>query len=241
MSFDLNITSLCNHQVFRELALIDTDRRTIRLEKPMGATSNLEIYATDNFISSDLYEIVQDPLEIDVNRDRVIYFKNKWRSPTDYFEISYTTLPSFCAKCAGSNYLDDPQLNVQGDLLIIRDEYLLMQNVEKFIITAINSNTFHPFIGTNLQGLIGTRISNVSFVISQITAEISRTLQKLQDLQSQYQQTGRAVTTGEMLATINDIQVTQDTNDPSILRANVSVTAQSGQTVEFTQILKLRV
>lgn len=241
MSFDLNITSLCNHLVYRELALIDKDRRTIRLEKPIGATLNLQVYAADNLIPNTYYEIAQDPVQISMNRDRIVYFYERWKSPSDYFEISYITIPSYCSKCGGGNYLDDVQLNIRGDLLTLRDEQLLMQNVEKFIITSLNSNPFHSFIGTNLTGLIGTRISNVSFLLTQITAEISRTLQKFQDLQSQYQLTGRAISPGEILATIDDIQVTQDTIDPSIMRANVIVTAQSGETVQFTQVLKLRV
>jgi hypothetical protein len=114
-----------------------------------------------------------------------------------------------------------------------------MQNVEKFIVTVINSNPFHPFIGTGLVGLIGKRIANFNFLASQITSEINRTLQKLQDLQSQYQTAGRVVTDGELLASVDDIQAEQDIEDPSIVRVNVTVTAQSGKTVQFTQIIRI--
>lgn len=240
MSFDPNLITQCDHLVYKELTGLDIDLRTIRLASPLGSTSNIKVYATDNLISSNMYDIIPDPAEIDINRDKIIKLKNRWQSPGDYFEITYLTISSFCAKCSGSNYLDDLSYNVRGDLFTIRDERLLMQNVEKFVITTINSNPFHTFIGTGLVGLIGNRISNTAFLVSQITSEINRTLQKLKDLQGQYQMTGRAVTPGEMLESVNDIQVTSDVSDPTILRAAISVTAQSGKTVEFTQIIRLR-
>lgn len=239
MSFDLNLTPLCDHKVFRELDLIDTDRKTIRLASPL-ASNTVSIYAVDNLVPSSMYEIVNDPNEIDVNRNKVIFFKDKWKSPSDYFEITYWTLPTFCTKCVGTKYLDDMFFNVRGELSEQRNEYLLMQNVEKWVVTTINSNPFHTYIGTDLIGLIGTRVTNSSFLVTQITAEISRALSKFKDIQSQYQLTGRVVTSGEMLLSVDDITVTQDVVDPTTFRANVTVTAQSGQTVQFTQILRLR-
>ena len=240
MSFDLNLNTLCNHLVFRELSFIEDDRRTLRLGSPLGAINSVQIYATENLVPESMYEIVSDPNEIDVNRDKVIRFKEKWRDLSDYFETNYVTLSSFCIKCAGNLYLDDISYNVRKELLEIRNEYLLMQNVEKFIVTIINSNAFHLFIGTGLVGLIGKRISNVNFLTTQITSEINRTLQKLQDLQGQYQMAGRVVTQGELLASVDDIQVVQDTNDPTVVRVTVTVTAQSGKTVQFTQIIRIR-
>jgi len=240
MSFDLNLITRCDHRVYKELTALEDDFRSIRLEKPIGSTDNIRVYAMDNLLSPSLYDIVPDPEQIDVNRDRIIKLKDEWRSPRDYFEITYLTLSSFCAKCSGSNTLDDISYNVRGGLYTIRDEALLMQNIEKFVITTINSNPFHQFIGTGLVGLIGNKIANTSFLVSQITSEITRTLQKLQDLQAQYQMTGRAITPGEMLESVNDIQVTSDEEDPTILRATISVTAQSGKPVQFTQILRLR-
>jgi hypothetical protein len=240
MSFDLNLNTLCDHLVFRELAAVEDDRRTIRFSSTLGAIDTVKLYATDNLVPSSMYEIVSDPNQINVNQDKVIQFKEKWKSPTDYFEITYVTLSNVCTKCVGSKYLDDLSYDVRGGLLQIRNEYLLMQNVEKFVVTTINSNPFHLYVGTGLVGLIGKRISSATFLQSQITAEIGRALQKLQDLQGQYLNTGRAITEGEMLATVDSIQVTQDADDPSIFRAEVTVTAQSGKTVQFTQIIRIR-
>jgi hypothetical protein len=237
MSFDLNLTTVCDHAVFRELMVVDQDLHTLRTDKPLASAGTVKVYATDNLLPSSMYYITDDPQD---KTDKVIYLKDKWRSPTDYFEVSYVTILNYCPKCVGSKYLDDITYNVMGDFVVTRDEALLMQNVEKFTVTVINSNPFHVYIGTSLVNLIGTRVSNISFMVSQITAEITRGLQKFQNLQAQYKLTGRDMTPGETLDTINSIQVTQDTNDPTIMRATVSVTAESGKPGEFTQYLKIR-
>lgn len=241
MSFDLNLTTACDHLVYKELSLLDSTAKILRPDKPIAITATLKLYATENLVPQNMYTIINDPQPPPIGEDRlkVIRFKSKWRSPRDYFQICYQTLSGYCAKCAGTNYLDDITYDVRGDAFTIRNERLLMQNVEKFVVTTLGSNAFHDFIGTSLINLIGSRISSVSFLSSQITSEISRTLQKFQSLQSQYKATGRAVTDGEMLQSINSINVTQDVNDPTIFNADVSVSAVSGKTVEFTQRLKV--
>jgi len=142
MSFDLNLTTACDHLVFRELTVLDKDARTIHLQNPIAATATVQVFATDNLVPDTMYRIINNPTET-VNPEKIIQFKDKWRSITDYFEISYITLPNFCPKCSGINFYDDISYDVSGDLFTIRDEKLLMQNVEKFTVTKINSNPFH--------------------------------------------------------------------------------------------------
>ena len=144
MSFDLNLTTLCNHAVFRELMVVDQDLHILRTDKPLASAGTVQVYATDNLIPPSMYLVTDDPQD---QTDKIIYLKDKWRSPTDYFEISYVTLLNYCPKCSGTKYLDDISYNVLGDLTEVRDEAAMMQNVEKFTITRINSNPFHVYIG----------------------------------------------------------------------------------------------
>ncbi len=239
MSFDLSLATLCDHVVYKELDVIDDDLRTIRLQKPL-ASSKISLFASDNIVPDSMYDIVQDPLTIDVSMSRMIYLKKEWRSTTDFFEITYRTISSYCTKCNGTNNLDDLTFNVKGSLTTTRDEPLLVQNLEKFVVTRLNSNAFHTFIGTGIEGLIGTRLNNVEFLVTQLKSEVTRGLQKLQDLQSQYRLSGRVVTPGEILQSIDNITVTQDVQDPTVFRIDVTVTAESGQTVEFAQFIRLR-
>ena len=239
MSFDLNLTTLCDHVIYKELNVLGDDLRTIKVQRPMAA-AKVALYATDNLVPETMYQIVEDFESVDNYLTRKIYLNKEWRALYDYFEVTYITLSNYCSKCNGSNYLDDISYDVKGDLLSIRDERLLMQNVEKFVITRINSNPFQTFIGTSIEGLIGTNVSNFDFLASQIKAEITRGLQKLQDLQNQYRAAKRTVTPGEMLQSVENVTVVQDSNDPTVLRADIAVTAESGKTVHFEQFIRLR-
>ena len=237
MSFDIKLTAKCDHLVYREQTTIDADLHILRTLYPIASIGTVRVYACGNLIPNTMYNIVNDPNDTAV---RVIYFKNRWKSPSDFFEINYLTMINYCNKCIGTGYLDDPNYDTQGNLAVLKDEYLLMQNVEKFVITEITSNPFHQEIGTALNSLIGQRVTNLSFLISQITSQVTMGLKKLQDFQTQLIKAERDVSLGERLQTVNSVNVTQNTNDPSILTVVVSVTTASGKTVQFEQTMKIR-
>lgn len=238
MSFDLHLATTCDHLVFRELALMESDRRTIRLDKPLAAAS-LSLYATGNPLPKSVYSIVYDPVSVDPNQLRMIYFNQRWQSPNDYFEVTYRTYKQYCAKCSGLGALDDISFTVKGALREARDERLLLQNLEKWTITEIRSNPFHSFVGTSLVSLLGERITDLAFLNSKIIQEINTTLSKYSDLQDQYKLTGRPMTDGETLQSVDNIEVVQDENDPTILHVTVTVKAASGKSVDYEQYLKV--
>lgn len=236
MSFDLNLTTVCNHRIYRELSLMDDDQHSLRMARPL-ASSNVSVYATGNLVPKAMYNVIFDTQATDTFQTRLVYFKNKWKSPTDFFEITYVTYSGYCPKCTGLKTVNDVSYDVRGDLKELRDEKLLLQNVEKFVVTQIRSNPFHSFIGTSLVGLLGEKIADIDFLSSKITQEINTTLQKLMDMQGQYKLTGRVMTNGETLASIDNIEVYSDENDPTILRADVTLTAKSGKSMTYTQLL----
>lgn len=239
MSYDLNLPTLCNHLIFRELVLLENDRLSIRLSKPLAAASNLRLYVSNNLIPKTLYNIVYDPTSLTLEQSRMIFFKQKWRSPSDYFEVTYVTFKETCTKCMGRTFLDDISYNVRGELYLSRDERLLLQNMEKFTITEIGSNPFHDFIGTSLVSLLGEKISDPDFLTNKIIQEINQSLTKFSDLQNQYRLAGRTLTEGEQLDSIDDIQVNFDEDDPTILRTDITVSSKSGKSVSFSQYLQL--
>ncbi len=240
MSYDLNITAVCDHRIYRELVTLEDDRRSIRLSKPLSS-SNIDLYASENLVPKTAYTIIYDPLTTTINQPRMIYLKNRWRQTEDYFEVVYITFKGFCPKCAGLEVIDDVQYDIRGHLKQIRNENLLLQNLEKFTVTEIQSNAFHTFIGTSLTKLLGQRITDVSFISSKVTQEINSTLEVLKSLQDQYVSTGRVTTDGELFDTIESVRVRFDESDPTILRTDVTVLAKSGQNVDFTQYLQLPV
>lgn len=238
MSYDLNITTVCNHRIYRELVSLDTDRRSLRLFKPLSA-SNIEVFASDKLIPKTDYIIIYDPETITVQQPRMAYLNKKWKSVEDYFEITYVTLKGFCPKCAGLEQLNDIDYDIRGSLLTLRDEKLLLQNLEKFTVTEMRSNPFHSFIGTSLVKLLGQKITDTSYISTKITQEISATLDVLKSLQDQYRFAGRTVTDGELLDKVENVRIRFDKQDPTILRTDVTVLAKSGRSVNYTQYLQL--
>ena len=238
MSYDLNITTVCDHRIYREPVILEDDRRSIRLDKPLSS-SNIDLFASENLVPKTAYTIIYDPLTTTINQPRMIFLRNRWKQTEDYFETNYITFQGFCPKCASLKVIDDIQYDIRGQLQKVRNENLLLQNLEKFTVTEIQSNAFHTFIGTSLTKLLGQRITDVSFISSKVTQEISTTLDVLKSLQDQYVSTGRTTTDGELFDTIENIKVRFDEEDPTILRADVTVLSKSGRNVDFTQYLQL--
>lgn len=240
MSFDLNIGRVCNHKIYRELVLLEDDQRTLQLSKPLSSGVDIQVFAADNQVPKSMYSVVYDIDPRSLNQTRMILLLAKWKSPQDMFEISYLTVKQYCPKCMGLEVLDDLGYDVRGQISTLRNESLLLQNLEKWTITQIRSNIFHSFVGTGLISLIGQRVADPDFIAAKITQEITTALQKFQDLQGQYMLTGRPMTDGETLQSLDNVVVVIDEDDPTIMKADVTVTARSGKTVEFTQYLRVR-
>jgi hypothetical protein len=239
MSYDLNLATVCNHRIYKEPITLESDRRTLRLSKPL-ASSNIDLYASDDQVAKASYIIIYDSSQPDQsNLSRMIVLKDKWKSTEDYFEASYVTINNYCPKCAGLGNIDDIGYDTKGNLLLNRNEKLLLQNVEKYTVTEVQSNPFHLFIGTSLVSLLGQKISNQTYITTKIIQEISSTLQVLKDMQKQYMAAGRTMTPGEILDVVESVKVLFDTNDPTILRADVAVRALSGRTVNYSQFMKI--
>ena len=239
MSFDLSIQTVCDHRIYRELLTLDSDRRSLRFSRPLSAVGNVELFASDDLVSKTEYILVEDTTINDPYHGKMVYLKEKWSQIEDYFEFNYVTLHNYCPKCLGLKYLDDVNYDTRGGRKTVRNENLLLQNIEKFVITTVGSNPFHTFIGTSLVTFLGERNSNRDYIETKITHEINSTLGILKDMQQQYEKTGRAVTDGEMLDIINSVEVNFDVNDPTVIRADVTVQARSGKTVDYTQYMRV--
>jgi len=239
MSFDLNLPTTCKHKIYRELVELGQDKRTIRTAQPIASAGTVQLYASEVLIDDSLYSIIDDPEAIDVYKPRLIKFKSAWRAVEDYWEVCYVTLSGYCPICAGLKVIDDISLNVRGTLYLSRDERLLLQNLEKFVVTELGSNPFHSFVGTSIVSLLGEKANDRGFLTNRITQEINASLNRLKEMQGQYKKTGRPVTVGEQLDAVESVKVAFDYSDPTILRADITARAVSGKTVTFEQFLQL--
>lgn len=239
MSYDLTLPTICNHRISRELSYVAPDLRSVRVAQPMSNTLTVQVYASDNLVPMTAYSIILDPRSNEVNPPKMIYFKYNWKSPDDTFEVSYNTFAATCPKCGGGGALHDISYTAMGTVSVSRNENLLLQNMEKFIITESASNPFHSYLGTNLVSLLGEKIYDMGFVRTKITQEVMGSIDKLKELQEKYVASGRTMTPGETLDTVDSVDVEQDDRNPSVLRVNVEATAASGEQLTYVQLLKI--
>jgi hypothetical protein len=151
----------------------------------------------------------------------------------NYFEVTYHTARELCPRCHGLGIEYDFVAGSDGDPEIVENEDLLVQMVEKIILTVLGSDPYSPWYGTDLIGLTGTKA--VAFVQREVSRQITAALARLQSIQSQ-QQRVQFVTDGEFLARIDEIDVQQATDiSPTLFLVNVGFTTRAGTHSEVSQ------
>jgi hypothetical protein len=154
----------------------------------------------------------------------------------DIITTEYQTSSSSCPKCNGRNYVDDFELSSTGNILIVEKEEKLAQDAMKIVSTIKESNTEHPWYGTELDSLIGyTLIPDI--LKTRISVEIQnamRDLKELQVKQSEYQ----TLTNNEFLDTIKDLIVIQDETDHSYWQVQLNLISQARTIAEIIETVQ---
>jgi len=238
MSQDFKIQNICDHRIYREKATLRANRKDILLVYPIASETSCKVYVDGSEVAKEDYEIIT----ISDNRNyvpkRLIRMKRRIRNQFPLVEVDYLTVLERCPKCLGVSVVDDIRISTDGDVALVKDEGYLVQQVEKFIVTQIGSNTFHNWMGTDLQSLIGTKVADIDLINSRVTNQINTAVNKLIDLQEQQIAAGRVMTPGELYGTTLGISV-EETGDYSVFEVTLSFTARSGKTIEYSQLLEL--
>lgn len=161
----------------------------------------------------------------------------RFASPVDsffsFFELTYYTAREVCPRCHGLGIEYDWRAASDGDPEIVENEDLLVQMVEKIILTVLGSDPFAPWYGTDMINLVGTKA--VNFIRREMARQVTTALSKLQNLQAQ-QQRAQFVTDQEFLARIDQIDVQQATSiTPTLYLVNVSFSTRAGTNSEVSQ------
>ena len=123
----------------------------------------------------------------------------------NFFEVTYFTARETCPRCHGIGIEYDYVPYLDGDPDIVENEELLVQMVEKIILTILGTDPFAGWYGTDLLTLVGTKI--VDFIQREISRQISTALSRLQNIHAQ-QQRVQQVTDAEFLAPLDQVNVT---------------------------------
>lgn len=238
MSYDIKLQTYCDHRIQWYKVLLEDDRKTIYLPYPIGAVSSLKIRINGEEQSNNLYTIKSARQNLSLIVYSYVVFLNKIKQFEPLIEVNYVTIVDNCPKCIGVKIIDDFYIDGEGDYEVVSKEILLLQQVEKIIVSKQTTNIFHTWYGTNLHSFIGIKQSNKELLRTRIREQISTAIEKLKTIQNQMEASGRKFDSSELFGKLLSIDV-EDTEDPSILLVTVKFTSKSNYSIEYSQYLSL--
>lgn len=238
MSYDIKLQNICDHRIMWIKGELQADYKTIILKYPVASVSSFRLRINGKEKDPNAYQVksIKDPLTLEVYS--TVEFFNKIKLYNPIIELSYNTYSNRCPKCLGLNILDDIFVNSKGDIETASKESLLLQNVEKIIITKLSSNIFHDWYGTTLHTFIGTKISDKELLHNKIREQISLAIEKLRNIQRQMVSSGRKFDKGELFGKLLKIEI-KETDDPTALLVTVVFTSQNDVSIEYSQYLRI--
>jgi hypothetical protein len=186
MSIDFKIQNNCDHTINWERVALSADRRYVSPTYPIGAVVSLALRINGVVVDPSTYNTYLNPEDQVLSPKSIIKFKKVCPLYYPLIEVLYTTYKSYCPKCVGTGIIDDYVYSPSKDVLTVKDEFLLIQTLEKLIITKINSNKYYSWIGTTLHTLIGKKITDLDYFKTKITEDVRKSVDDLKKIQNQY-------------------------------------------------------
>ena len=147
--------------------------------------------------------------------------------------VSYVAPPTLCRRCQGYLTENDYRFDERGEVLLVDDENLLLQNSLKVLLTEKGSNPFYPWYGSTIRSRIGAK--SLGFVAGMLREDVKVALQKVrqvQTTQSKYQE----VTRKERMYAIRNVEVYPHRDDPTTYMVNVEVQNASADPVSLSVV-----
>jgi len=186
------------------------------------------------------WTLVSDPTTLADRPTRLIVFDEPLRSGSSFVEISYVTLREECRRCGGSGVENDWRYDLNGKLIEIRDEGLLIQELQKNFYTIQGSNQFHTWYGTGLIEAIGKKMTAGGFTQNLIVSDIYQAFNRWQSVKRQQEDdVGQFVSDREYPFRLLSVNLQQSTQDPTVVFVNATVQNRSNDPIQLTRGLKL--
>jgi hypothetical protein len=151
-------------------------------------------------------------------------FDEALRGFSDYAEIDYSTVQQECRRCGGVGIEHDWRYSGHGEIIKLRDEALLQQEILKMVYSIQGTNVFHPWYGTVLVESLGSKILNGALVQSTLTAAIQQGFQRWQSIKKQQEEAvGQFVSDKEYPYLLTNVSVKQSTCDPTVMFVGMTV------------------
>jgi len=237
MSKEIKIERVCDHKIIEDTVFIESDRKTININRDLAVSKSLQIKRNGFVISENSPEYGFKILGNTNSNRKKIELKRRQKSTDDFFELSYITSVSDCPKCEGLSYYFDYAVDELGRLVIINNEEKLLQDVIKGTLTIRGTNTYYPWYGTLLDALIGGKITNINNLKLLMAQDVESFLQNLKDLQDQ-QASFQEVSDEERIEQLISIDVTQpDFTNPTLVEISIIFRNRAGNIRDVRRIV----
>lgn len=180
------------------------------------------------------WTLVHDPRSLSNRPTRYIVFDEPLRGFQDFVEIAYATVRQECRRCGGIGVENDWVYNINGDVIEVRDETLLIQEVQKVVYTIQGSNPFHSWYGTNLLNSIAKKQTGSGLLQNLISADIREAFRRWQAIKRQQEEAvGQYVSDEEYPFRILETRLTPSDSDPTVIYVKVTVQNRSARPIQI--------
>ncbi len=202
----------------------------------LGLTTNRQFRGRQ---TASGWSIIKDPNTV-LRGKRLIMFDEPLPGFRDFVEVNYTTERSECRRCGGLGVENDWRYNVRGDVIEVRDEALLIQEIQKIMFTVRGTNTFHPWYGTTILNTVGQKLSAAGLIQSFIVGDIREAFKRWQSIKRQQEQdAGQYVSDEEFPFQLLQVTLTPSDNDPTILFVNSTIRSRSQRQLQLERGIRL--
>ncbi len=184
------------------------------------------------------WALVRDDLVIYPIPTQIILFDSPLLGYRNFAEIDYATRQEYCLRCSGLGIEHDFRYDSQGEVITVRNEDLLLQEVQKTTFTIRGSNPFVPWYGSLLTTMIGQKIHELGVNPQFIENDLRETLRRWQQVK-RLQEGVQPVSDEEFLFSVNQLTVTQSTVDPTVILVNAVIQNRSNRTITLDRGLRL--
>lgn len=186
------------------------------------------------------WTLIANPLTLTDRQTRFIVFDEQVKSSSDFVEITYTTVQQECRRCGGLGVEHDWRYTITGDVVEVRDEALLLQEVMKLMFTIQGSNPFNPWYGTGLVDMVGSKILLGDLIRNTIVSDVQQAFTRWQSIKRQQEQTvGQAVSDREYPFRLLAVDVQQSQQDPTVFFIYMTVQNRSGYPVDMSRGIRI--
>jgi phage baseplate assembly protein W len=188
------------------------------------------------------WTIVNDPTTLPDRPARLIVFDEPLRGLGDYVEINYTTIREECRRCGGVGKENDWRYGLNGEVVQVVDEALLIQEITKIFYTRQGSNQFHTWYGTHILDAIGRKITPSGFLQNFIVSDLQQAFRRWQSIKkAQEENVGQEVTDREYPFALQDVKLKQSTQDPTVIFVKCTIQSRSADPIQLERGLRFPV